>query len=234
MIAAPPVQLIAVVGGSGAGKGWLVSRLCRLLGNQAGHLQLDDFYRDRSHLPPARRSRVNFDVPHAIDWEWAVRVLRACRAGETAQVPRYDFSTYSRRASFLHFEPRPVLFVDGLWLLRPPPVRELFDLTIFLNTPRALRHQRRMARDIAERGYTARDVAHRLRTAVAPMHARYVEPQKKRADLVLTQPFREPELVQLADRLWPLLREAGVLSAWMHETFRAELLSLFPHHEYRN
>lgn len=234
MTEAPPVHLIAVVGGSGAGKGWLVSRLCRLLGDRAGHLQLDDFYRDRSHLPPARRSRLNFDVPHAIDWDWAVRVLRACRAGETAQVPRYDFSTYSRLAHFLELPPRPVVFVDGLWLLRPPAVRELFDFTIFLNTPRALRHERRMARDVAERGYAAREVEHRLRTAVAPMHERYVEPQKKHADLVLAQPFREPELVQLADRLWRLLHEAGVLAAWMHETFRAELLSLFAHHEYRN
>ena len=81
MTEAPPVTLIAIVGGSGAGKGWLIGKLRRLLGDCAGHLQLDDFYRDRSHLPPHRRARLNFDVPRAIDWDAAEQALRACRAG---------------------------------------------------------------------------------------------------------------------------------------------------------
>lgn len=229
-----PVHLIAIVGGSGAGKGWLVARLCRLLGARACHLHLDDFYRDRSHLSPARRARLNFDVPHAIDWEGAIEVLRACRAGQVSQVPRYDFATYTRLPHPLELEPRPVIFVDGLWLLRPPAVRELFDLTVYLDTPRPLRHRRRLARDVAERGYAAEDVEHRLRTAVAPMHERYVEPQKRHADVILTQPYREAELLQLADRLWALLARSGVVESWMHETFRAELLSLLAQDGHRN
>lgn len=228
------VHLIAVVGGSGAGKSWLVNRLCRLLGERACHLQLDDFYRDRSHLSPAQRARINFDVPHAIDWDGAVRALRSCRAGQTAEIPRYDFATYTRRSDFVAMEPRPVVFVDGLWLLRSPELRELFDLAVYLDTPRALRHSRRLARDVAERGYGAREVSERLRNAVAPMHARYVEPQKRHADVVLAQPFREAELLQLTDRLWTLLSTTGVLEAWMHETFRAELLTLLAQDESRN
>jgi uridine kinase len=229
-----PVQLIAVVGGSGAGKSWLVSRLCRLLGELACHLQLDDFYRDRSHLAPARRARINFDVPHAIDWEGAVRALRSCRAGQAAEIPRYDFASYSRRTEFTTLEPRPVVFVDGLWLLRSPIVRQLFDLTIFLDTPRTLRHRRRVARDVEERGYTLQDVEDRLRTAVAPMHERYVEPQKRHADIILAQPFREAEVRMLTDRLWTLLSEARVVEPWRHETFRAELLSLLAQDDSRN
>jgi len=47
---------------AGAGrKTWLVERLQASLNGQAARLSLDDFYRDRSHLPPARRTRVNFD-----------------------------------------------------------------------------------------------------------------------------------------------------------------------------
>jgi hypothetical protein len=66
------------------------------------------------------------------------------------------------------------------------------------------------------------------------MHERYVEPQKKHAQVVLTQPFQDHELRHLAERLWVLLREAGVIEPWMHETFRAELFSLLANHEYRN
>lgn len=228
------VQLIAVVGGSAAGKGWLVSRLCRLLGDKAAHLQLDDFYRDRSHLPPARRARINFDVPHAIDWPWAERVLRACCAGESATVPRYDFATHSRIANGTPWTPRPLVFVDGLWLLRPPAVRRLFDLKIYLDTPADLRRSRRLLRDVTERGYTADAVHQRLRTLVEPMHDRYVEPQKRWADVILEQPFQETDLQRLADRLWNLLETAGAAGDRPRDEFRTELLDLIASHEYCN
>jgi uridine kinase len=230
----PRVQLIAVAGGSGAGKGWLISRLCELLDGRAAHLQLDDFYRDRSHLPPRRRARLNFDAPHAIDWDWAVRVLRACRAGQTTNVPRYDFATHCRLTTGQPWEPRPVVFVDGLWLLRPPAVRQLFDLKLYLDAPTEVRRTRRLARDVAERGYSASMVEERLRTFVEPMHDRYVEPQKRWADLVLSEPFQAVELGKLASRLWALLERATLVQPWMHATFRAELLELLAKHEYCN
>jgi uridine kinase len=110
----------------------------------------------------------------------------------------------------------------------------LFDLKIFLDAPVNLRCDRRLARDVVERGYTADLVQHQLRTAVVPMHDRYVEPQKKWADVVLAQPFRETDLVRLADCLWALLARAALVHPWMHETFRAELLAQLSEHEYCN
>ncbi len=229
-----PVQLIAIVGGSGAGKGWLVDRLARLLGDRASRLQLDDFYRDRSHLPPSRRAQVNFDRPHAIDWARAEQVLLDCRAGRSTTLPCYDFATHSRVDDRTRWQPRSIVLVDGLWLLRRPALRRLFDLKIFLDTPPDLRCTRRLARDVAERGYTREMVGRQLRTAVLPMHDRYVEPQKKHADLVLTQPFQEASVAALAARLWTLLSNASLVPSWQHETFRAELVALLTHHEYCN
>lgn len=231
---ASPVQLVAIAGGSGAGKSWLVERLCGLLGDKACHLQLDDFYRDRSHLPMNRRAKINFDVPTAIDWAWAERALRECRAGSPTRIPRYDFATHSRLADRVGWTPRPIVFVDGLWVLRPPAVRELFALKLYLDTPVDVRRERRLIRDVAERGYTAAAVAHQFRTAVSPMHERFVEPQKKWADLVLRQPFDEHEVHQLADALWQLLQGAALVAPWMHETFRAELSERLCQHEYCN
>jgi uridine kinase len=236
MTATHPVQLVAIVGGSGAGKGWLVVRLGQLLGDRVSHLQLDDFYRDRSHLPLSRRARINFDLPHAIDWDAAERALRDCRAGLATRVPSYDFATHSRIAERERtaWQPRPIVLVDGLWLLRPPAIRRLFDLKIYLDTPTDLRCSRRLTRDIAERGYTAEAVERQLRTAVVPMHDRYVEPQKKWADVVLKQPFQEDNLLALSDRLWVLLMRASLAGAWTPETFRTEFLALVANHEYRN
>src|SRR5438094_711163 len=123
-----PVQLIAVVGGSGAGKGWFVERVCRLMNDHATRLQLDDFYRDRSHLPMARRARLNYDAPDAIDWASAERTLLDLRAGRSPRIPCYDFATHCRinNSERATTPPRPIVFVDGLWLLRPPAIRTLF------------------------------------------------------------------------------------------------------------
>lgn len=224
-----PAHLIAVVGGSGAGKGWLIERLCRVLGDRAGGLHLDDFYRDRSHLTHSQRGRINFDLPESIDWEAAESVLRACRAGQSIAVPRYDFATHTRSAEPAQWQPKPIVFVDGLWLLRRPKVRALFDLKLFLDVPTELRCRRRLTRDVAERGYAAEIIDRQLRTAVLPMHERYVEPQRKWADLVLTQPFQERDVLTLADRLWSIMSRASVVPPWMHETFRAELLAQLAH-----
>ena len=234
MTAPHPVQLVAVVGGSGAGKGWFVDCLCRGFAGNACHLQLDDFYRDLSHLPLPVRAQQNFDVPDSIDWAQAERVLRACRKGEPTAIPRYDFATHCRTAEHRPWEPRPLVLVDGLWVLHSPEIRSLFALKIFLDAAPELRHRRRLARDVAERGYTRDAIEHQLRTAVVPMHDRYVEPQKKWADVILTQPFQEEQISYLCDRLWPLLAETGDLPGWEHATFRTGLLELLAHHEYCN
>jgi len=225
-------RLVAIVGGSGAGKSWLVEQLCRVLGENACWLGLDDFYRDRSHLPFARRAQLNYDVPQAIDWAEAARVLADGRAGRETRVPRYDFATYSRHPELRRWQARPVVFVDGLWLLRDPQVRALFDLKIYLDTPTELRHDRRVARDAAQRGYAPTEIRERLATMVQPMHAKFVEPQRRWADLVLSQPYCEPEVELLADRLWGLCSASGAFPCWMRETFRAELLSLLIQHEF--
>jgi uridine kinase len=231
MTVQPRTFLIAIVGGSGAGKGWFVERLCRVLGDKACHLEFDHFYRDLSHLPLRLRQRHNFDVPDAIDWAEAGEVLRACKVGDAVSLPSYNFATHCRSASRTEWTPRPLILVDGLWLLQQPKIRELFALKIYLDTPAELRRTRRLTRDVTERGYTRAAVERQLRMEVAPMHDRYVEPQKQWADLILTQPFQEAQLSDLSERLWPIMMSADV-PRWEHETFCAKLISNLAHHEY--
>lgn len=222
--------MIAIVGGSGAGKGWMAERLVRILGEHAGRLSLDDFYRDRSHLASDRRKYLSFDVPSAIDWECAEQVLHDCIMGQPTRVPRYDFSNHVRLPVREEWQPKPLVVVDGLWLLWRESTRRLFDLKIYLDCPSSVRLGRRVARDVADRGRTAASVESRFQS-IAPLHERYVEPQKQWADLVMSHPFKEPEMLQLADRLWTLLQNGSRLPAWMHATFREELLTLLKPNE---
>src|SRR5258707_12999777 len=137
--------LVAIVGGSGSGKTWLAEKLLAALGGKAARLSLDDFYRDRSPLSPARRAKINFDNPRAIDWPGFERTLRQCLAGKATRVPRYDFKCHTRLAASRVLKPRPIILVEGLWLLRRAPPRPPLRLKIFLDLPAPPPRRRRLA-----------------------------------------------------------------------------------------
>lgn len=191
------VQLIAVVGGSGSGKSWLARQLQRRLGARAGTVSLDAFYRDRSALPPRERQRVNFDHPAAIDWPLVAEKLAAIKRGEDVGLPRYDFVTHTRLARARRWRPKPVVVVEGLWLLHRPQLRRLFSLSIYLDCPAAVRRERRIARDQRERGRTRASIVRQFRQQVAPMHNRFVAPQSRRADRVFTTAVTGVEIAGL-------------------------------------
>jgi uridine kinase len=201
-------KLIAIAGGSGAGKSWLADRLQRAFGESAARLSLDNFYLDRSHLPLVRRARINFDHPRAIDWPKVEAVLRDCRTGQAMRIPQYDFATHTRRPHDKLWAPGPLVLVDGLWLLSQPRVRTLFDLCIYLDCPAQLRLERRLSRDVAERGRTADAVREQFWTSVAPMHDRHVVSQFRQAHLVLQQPPSEAEIRDLIATLSTLAPDA--------------------------
>ena len=160
-------------------------------------LSLDDFYRDQPDLAPSMRKEVNFDHPRAIDWRLAEAVLLGCRAGRSVYAPRYSFVTHTRRRTFKMVVPRPIILVDGLWLLWRPGLRRLFDLRIFLHCPARLRLDRRLARDVAKRGRDGRSVRQQYQKTVAPMHERFVAPQARWADLVVRQPLGQAEVERI-------------------------------------
>ena len=191
--------LVAIVGGSGSGKSWLAEKLA--FGRKVARLSLDDFYRDRSHLSPERRSAINFDNPAAIEWSLVERALRDCMAGKETRIPRYDFSSHSRLRRTRLLKPRPIVLLDGLWLLRRPVLRRLFDLRIFIDCPARIRLNRRLARDQGSRGRTADSIRRQFRKTVEPMHIRYVAPQARWADLVLRANWGSREVRSLVRQL---------------------------------
>lgn len=197
----PKTKLIAITGGSGSGKTWLAEFLQRQLGHLAARLSLDDFYLDQSHLPAAARAKINYDHPDAIDWPLFQKRLVECLQDWTTSIPLYDFATHTRLPVSKRFVPAPFLLVEGLWLLWHPHICELFDQTIYLDCPVQLRLERRIARDMLERGRTADSVREQFWQNVNPMHGQFVAPQMKWADMVLTAPLGKAELGELIENL---------------------------------
>jgi len=221
-------KLIALAGGSGSGKSWLANRLCQEFGDEGMTLSLDDFYGDLAHQTFSEREQCNFDHPGSIDWKLFESVLRKLRNGTTALVPRYDFVSHTRATRLEPHRPRPFIFVEGLWILWPPHLRDLFNLRFFLDCPELLRWQRRSARDFNDRGRTMDSIREQFWNVVAPMHERFVEVQRPWADFVIEQPIGEVEIVQMIATIRALGEEPERASktaySWKNPTLKPTAL----------
>lgn len=180
------VRLLGIVGGSGSGKTTLAARLAGRLGEErAAVLCFDVYYRDLSHLPLAERHQVNFDHPDTLDAPLFVSHLDALLDGLPVEVPMYDYATHSRSPRGESVHPRPVVIVEGILLMAFDAIVERLDNTVFLDCPEAVRLERRLARDVAERGRTPEHVERQFSQHVAPMHERFVQPAAEQVDLLI-------------------------------------------------
>ena len=191
-------RLVAIIGGSGAGKTYLAAMLEELLPGQVLRLSLDDYYRDRSSCPQGLRHRINFDHPRALDWAAVEKALTQLAKGRPARIPQYDFATHTRKAEGKLVQPRKLILVDGLWPLHRARIRRLFDYRIFLACPASARLRRRMERDMAERGRTEESVRQQFLKTVFPMHRKYVAPQTRWSDLIVRRTLLVRDVAQLA------------------------------------
>lgn len=195
--------VIGITGGSGSGKTTFATGLRQVLGeNKIARLSQDSYYRDRSADFDRDGGSVNFDHPDSLEFELMAEHLRLIKRAQSVQVPIYDFATHSRRPAFLGLEPRPIIVLDGILLLAHPDVAQLLDLTIFVDAPEAVRFERRLERDVRERGRTPEGVREQFFKQVKPMHDEFVEPARERANLVIDgqAPF-DPIYLELARKI---------------------------------
>ncbi len=185
--AAAPL-LIGVCGGSGSGKTTLAQRLIDALGpDDAVGVSFDSYYRDLAHLTVAERAEVNFDHPDSLDVEMLVDHLQSLRSGGEVAVPHYDFANHTRSGDIDLVTPERFVIVEGILLFAFAEIRHELDVLVFRDCPEETRAERRLRRDVTERGRTPDSVRHQWATTVQPMHELHVEPFARYADVVTTQ-----------------------------------------------
>ncbi len=178
--------LVGVAGGTGAGKTALVQALARRVGRaRAAVIQHDWYYRDRAHVSEVARALWNYDHPDALETSLLVAHLEELRKGRPVEPPSYDFATHSRARPTQRLEPRALILVDGILVLHDPGLRSALDLRVWVEADDEVRLLRRMDRDTRERGRTRESVLRQYRETVRPMHAEFVQPSRRYADLVL-------------------------------------------------
>jgi uridine kinase len=197
----PPI-LIGICGGTGAGKTTLTKRIIEQFGEQRVSLiDTDSYYLDRSHVPLEKRHHFNFDHPDALDIPLLVSHLQSLKSGHPIEKQVYDFTTHTRKHDTVKVEAHDIIVVDGILIFAINEVCKLFDIKIFIDEEADVRLLRRLQRDVTERGRTIESVARQYLETVRPMHIKYVEPSKSKADIVLMAGDSEQIVINAIQKL---------------------------------
>lgn len=206
--------VIGIAGGSGSGKTTVANEILKSVGShRIAFLAHDSYYRDLSSLPENQRKLVNFDHPNSLENELLIEHVIQLKNWQKINMPIYDFTTHTRTAQTYVVEPQHVIVVEGILIFAEPPLRNLFDVKIFVDTDDDIRFIRRLQRDIAERGRSMDMVIEQYLTTVRPMHLDFVEPSKRYADVIIPEGGRnQVALDMVIARVEALLKTSDFLS----------------------
>lgn len=194
---------IGVYGGTGSGKTTIVSKIVsEFPTNEIQVISQDSYYKDTSHLTFDERCALNFDHPDAIDFPLLYQHVNSLKNGENIEQPVYSFETHNRTKETVTVVSKKILIIEGILILNYPKLRSLFDLKIYIDADSDMRMERRVSRDISERGRTPEEVLNRYLNTLKPMHKQFIEPMKVHADITLENHQNTPlNLSELIDKI---------------------------------
>ncbi len=180
--------IIGIAGGTGSGKTTVVNKIIGSLPpGEVAVIPQDSYYKDSSHVPVEERSKINFDEPASIEWSLLVKHLDELKAGKAIEMPTYSYLTCTRQEETVRIEPCDVVIVEGILVLNDDLLRDMMDVKVFVDADPDDRLIRVISRDCVERGRTPMMVINRYQDVLKPMHALYIEPTKRYADLIVPQ-----------------------------------------------
>lgn len=186
------VLIIGIAGGSGSGKSTLCRNIVSHFGDKISHIHHDDYYKSTDGMSPEEREEINYDHPDAFDTKLLIKHLELLRSGKDIEAPIYDYRVHNRSRDTRPIKATPVIIVEGILIFENEALASCFDIKIFVDTDADVRIIRRIVRDIKKRGRTLDSVVKQYLTTVKPMHDAFVEPTKRRADIIIPEGGKNP------------------------------------------
>lgn len=195
-------MVIGIAGGTGSGKSTLADRLKEAFEGEMVSLSHDYYYKSNDHLTYEERTKLNYDHPDAFDTELLIEHLKQLKEGKAIEHPVYSFVEHTRMKEQVKVESARVILVDGILIFENRELCDLMDIKVFVDTDADVRIIRRLLRDVQDRGRSMDSVINQYLNTVKPMHEEFVEPSKKRADIIIPEGgFNSVALDMLLERV---------------------------------
>ncbi len=191
------ILTIGIAGGTGSGKTTITKKIISEFGSDVSVIHHDSYYKAHNELSYEERCRLNYDHPDSFDTPLLLKHLRALKSGRAIEAPVYDYTVHNRSKETELIKPARVLIVEGILIYAEPELCRELDIKLFVDTDADVRILRRIVRDVKKRGRTLDSVIEQYLTTVKPMHEEFVEPSKRRADIIIPEGGRNTVALEM-------------------------------------
>src|SRR4051812_2533519 len=151
--------IIGITGGSGSGKTFFLKCFLEHFSpHEVCLVSQDDYYIPVAHTMTKEENKLyNFDLPSTIDYDHFEDDIAKLINGESILKKEYTFNNPDIIPKVLEIKPAPIMIVEGLFILHFKKIASSLDLKIFIEADDDIALQRRLKRDLLERGYSNED-----------------------------------------------------------------------------
>ena len=240
------VRVVLIAGPSSSGKTTFATRLSvhlKAIGKKSRAISLDNYYLDRCNTPRGADGQPDFECLDALDIPKLNSDLKSMIAGETVELPVFDFLTGCRRA-----EAETVRLDDELIILegihglndkltRDVPEKNKFKIFIAPLTtlnrdrlniivPEDLRLLRRLVRDKRTRGYSF-EQTFAVWDSVRRGEFKYILPYQETADVMFNSTLVYEPLILKKHAMMPLLDMTPAMPGYARAQLLLAMLDVF-------
>ena len=185
--------VVGIAGSSGSGKTFFLNSFVNHFDkHEVALISQDDYYIPANTKTQEENKLYNFDLPTAIDREAFYQDICLLFEGQTIYREQYPFNNPALKTNIIETKPAPILIVEGLFIFFYDEVNRLLDHRIFLHADEEIALQRRLKRDLIERGYHEEDVRYKWVNHVMPAYRQYLLPFKERCDRIIVNNTNNP------------------------------------------
>ena len=180
-------MIIGIAGGSGSGKTTIAQKIKDYFEDEVVILCHDYYYKSNDEISLEERKKLNYDHPNSFETELLIDHLKALKNDDIIRHPVYSFVEHTRLKETVEVKPKKVIVVEGILIFENKELCDLMDIKVFVDTDADVRIIRRLLRDVKERGRDIDSVVNQYLGTVKPMHEEFVDPSKRRADIIIPE-----------------------------------------------
>lgn len=177
--------IIGITGGSGSGKSFFLSQLVKALPFDCAVISQDNYYKSLEQQPLDVQGKPNFDTLESIDFKRFESDVKSLMQGEVLRYKEYTYNNAQDEGGEVLVKPAPVIVIEGIFVFNSMFLYDLMNYRLFIDAPIDLCIERRIKRDLEERGYDKDNVLYQYEYHVIPAYKKLIAPFMQIADKVV-------------------------------------------------